>query len=46
MAQALGTPIQVGQGVLDWYERGESKGHGELDWGAILLVSNPELKPQ
>ena len=46
MAQTLGTPIQVGKGVLDWYERGESKGHGELDWGAILLVSNPELKAQ
>lgn len=46
MAKALGTPIEVGKGVLDWYERGEQEGHGELDWGAILLVSNPELKPR
>lgn len=46
MAQTLGTPIKVGQGALDWYERGESAGYGDLDWGAILLVSNPELKPR
>jgi 3-hydroxyisobutyrate dehydrogenase-like beta-hydroxyacid dehydrogenase len=44
MAKALGTPIEIGKGVLDWYERGEQAGHGELDWGAILLTSNPELK--
>jgi 4-hydroxybutyrate dehydrogenase / sulfolactaldehyde 3-reductase len=44
LAQALGTPIEIGKGVLDWYEHGEKAGHGELDWGAILLVSNPELK--
>jgi 4-hydroxybutyrate dehydrogenase / sulfolactaldehyde 3-reductase len=44
MAKAFGTPIETGKGVLDWYERGERAGYGELDWGAILLVSNPELK--
>jgi 3-hydroxyisobutyrate dehydrogenase-like beta-hydroxyacid dehydrogenase len=44
MARSLGTPVKVAQGALDWYEQGESAGHGELDWGAILLVSNPELK--
>jgi 3-hydroxyisobutyrate dehydrogenase-like beta-hydroxyacid dehydrogenase len=46
MAKALGTPTEVARGVLEWYERGEQAGHGELDWGAILLASNPELKPQ
>ncbi len=46
MARELGTPIEVGQGVLDWYEKGEAAGHGELDWGAIVLVSNPELAPK
>lgn len=46
MAKALGTPIEIGKDVLDWYEKGEKAGHGELDWGAILLLSNPELKPQ
>lgn len=45
MARGLGTPIEVGQGVLDWYEKGDGAGHGEHDWGAIMLVSNPELKP-
>ncbi len=44
MAKALGTPAGISTSVLDWYERGEEAGHGELDWGAILLVSNPELK--
>jgi 4-hydroxybutyrate dehydrogenase / sulfolactaldehyde 3-reductase len=46
MAQALGTPMQVIAGALDWYEKAEAAGHGELDWGAILLVSNPELNPR
>jgi 4-hydroxybutyrate dehydrogenase/sulfolactaldehyde 3-reductase len=44
MAKAFGTPIEIGKGVLDWYKRGEKAGYGEFDWGAILLVSNPELK--
>ena len=35
MAKTFGTPIGIGKGVLDWYERAENKGHGELDWGAI-----------
>jgi 3-hydroxyisobutyrate dehydrogenase-like beta-hydroxyacid dehydrogenase len=46
MAEALGTPFGVGKGVLDWFERSKKAGFGELDWGAILLASNPELKPQ
>jgi 3-hydroxyisobutyrate dehydrogenase-like beta-hydroxyacid dehydrogenase len=46
MAKSLGTPMQVTAGALDWYEKGERAGHGELDWGAIILVSNPELKPR
>jgi 3-hydroxyisobutyrate dehydrogenase-like beta-hydroxyacid dehydrogenase len=46
MARSLGVPSEVSKGVLDWYKRGEEAGLGELDWGAILLASNPELKPQ
>jgi hypothetical protein len=33
MAKALGTPIEIVKGVPDWYERGETAGYGELDWG-------------
>ena len=44
-ARSLNTPVKVAEGALDWYERADAAGHGELDWGAILLVSNPELKP-
>jgi 4-hydroxybutyrate dehydrogenase / sulfolactaldehyde 3-reductase len=44
MARELGTPIAAGEGILEWYEKGEAAGHGERDWGAIMLVSNPELK--
>jgi len=43
MAERLGTPIACGRAVLDWYEKGFEAGHGELDWGAIMLTSNPEL---
>jgi 3-hydroxyisobutyrate dehydrogenase-like beta-hydroxyacid dehydrogenase len=46
MEEVFGTPTEVTKGILDWYARGEQAGYGELDWGAILLVSNPELKPQ
>lgn len=44
MAERLGTPIACGRAVLDWYEQGVAAGHGELDWGAIMLTANPELK--
>jgi 4-hydroxybutyrate dehydrogenase / sulfolactaldehyde 3-reductase len=44
MAKALGTPYGTATGALEWYEKAESAGHGELDWGAVLLVADPELK--
>lgn len=44
MLAELGTPAACAKATLDWYEKGERAGHGELDWGAIMLVSNPELK--
>lgn len=45
MARELGMPSTCAAGALDWYEKGEDAGHGELDWGAVMLVTNPELKP-
>lgn len=45
MARDLGMPSSCTEGALDWYEKGEAAGHGELDWGAVMLVTNPELKP-
>jgi hypothetical protein len=44
MAKALGTPIEISKGVLDWYERGEKAGYGELDWGAILFQPGAEIQ--
>jgi 3-hydroxyisobutyrate dehydrogenase-like beta-hydroxyacid dehydrogenase len=43
MAEALGSPIGCGKATLDWYAKGAKAGHGELDWGAIMLTANPEL---
>ncbi len=44
MAQSLGAPLDCAQATLEWYKAGLEAGHGELDWGAIILASNPELK--
>jgi 3-hydroxyisobutyrate dehydrogenase-like beta-hydroxyacid dehydrogenase len=44
MAERLGTPIACGRAVLDWYEKGLEAGYGELDWGTIMLIANPELE--
>lgn len=45
MAEALEAPSDCARAALEWYERGAAAGHGELDWGAIILASNPEIKP-
>lgn len=44
MAEELGTAAGCARGVLDWYARADAAGHGELDWGAVLLVADPELQ--
>jgi 3-hydroxyisobutyrate dehydrogenase-like beta-hydroxyacid dehydrogenase len=45
MARALGSPIGCGEATMHWYDEGLKAGYGEMDWGAIILCSNPELKP-
>ena len=45
MAEALEAPSDCARAALEWYDRGAAAGHGELDWGAVILASNPELKP-
>ena len=44
MADALGTPSRAAHVVLEYYEAAAQAGHGELDFGALALVNNPELR--
>ena len=44
MADAMQSRIDCGRAALKWYDAGLAAGFGELDWGAIILTSNPELK--
>ncbi len=44
MAEELGAPSACARAGLDWYDQGAEAGHSDLDWGAIILASNPELK--
>jgi 3-hydroxyisobutyrate dehydrogenase-like beta-hydroxyacid dehydrogenase len=43
MATALGTPNRCAEAVLEYYERAMAAGHGDRDFGALALVTNPEL---
>lgn len=43
MARSLGTPARAAEAVLDYYERAAAAGHGDRDFGALALVTNPEL---
>ena len=43
MADALGTPSTAARAVLAYYTAAAAAGHGELDFGALALVNNPEL---
>jgi 3-hydroxyisobutyrate dehydrogenase-like beta-hydroxyacid dehydrogenase len=42
-AKALDTPTRAAETVLEYYERAAAAGHGDKDFGAIALVTNPEL---
>ncbi|HEX7126403.1 MAG TPA: NAD(P)-dependent oxidoreductase [Thermodesulfobacteriota bacterium] len=44
MAEDLGAAAGCARGALDWYARADAAGHGELDWGAVLLVADPTLE--
>ena len=43
MAQSLGTSSRAAEAVLDYYERAAAAGHSDKDFGALALVTNPEL---
>jgi 3-hydroxyisobutyrate dehydrogenase-like beta-hydroxyacid dehydrogenase len=43
MADALGTPSTAARAVLAYYTAAAAAGHGDLDFGALALVNNPEL---
>jgi 4-hydroxybutyrate dehydrogenase / sulfolactaldehyde 3-reductase len=43
MAQSLGTSSRVAEAVLHYYERAAAAGHSDKDFGALALVTNPEL---
>jgi 3-hydroxyisobutyrate dehydrogenase-like beta-hydroxyacid dehydrogenase len=43
MADALGTPSTAARAVLAYYTAAAAAGYGELDFGALALVNNPEL---
>lgn len=44
MAAELGVETPCAEASLDGYNRAADAGLGELDWGAVILNSNPELK--
>jgi 3-hydroxyisobutyrate dehydrogenase-like beta-hydroxyacid dehydrogenase len=44
MAKSLGTSSHAAEAVLDYYERAAAAGYGDLDFGAIALITNPELR--
>ncbi len=43
LADTLNVPINTTRGAIDWYEKAMAAGHGDLDWGAIALVEDPNL---
>ena len=43
MAQSLGTSSRAAEAVLDYYERAAVVGHSDKHFGALALVTNPEL---
>lgn len=43
MTKSLGTPSQCSDAVLDYYDRAAAAGYSDLDFGALALVTNPEL---
>ena len=43
MADALGTRSTAARAVLAYYTAAAAAGYGELDFGALALVNNPEL---
>lgn len=43
MSQALGTPNSAARAVLSYYEAAAAAGYGDLDFGSLALVNNPEL---
>ena len=46
MAEELGSPIACGRASLAGYDQAMEAGHGDLDWGAVILNANPELKAE
>lgn len=44
MADDLGVDIPCARASLVGYDRAAEAGHSDLDWGAVILNSNPELK--
>lgn len=44
MAKSLGTPSHAAEAVLGYYERAAAAGHSDKDFGALALVTNPELE--
>ena len=45
MAAQLGVDVPCSKASLDGYNRAVDQGLSDLDWGAVILNSNPELKP-
>ncbi|NEE03334.1 NAD(P)-dependent oxidoreductase [Phytoactinopolyspora halotolerans] len=41
LAGRLSAPFGCGRSALDWYERAEEKGMTDQDWGAVILVDEP-----
>jgi 3-hydroxyisobutyrate dehydrogenase-like beta-hydroxyacid dehydrogenase len=44
MAGQLGLDLPCTRGSLAGYDKAADAGLGELDWGAVILNDNPELK--
>jgi 4-hydroxybutyrate dehydrogenase / sulfolactaldehyde 3-reductase len=45
LAEGLDVRFDCGRGALHLYEEAEELGHGELDWGAVVLVDEPDVAP-
>lgn len=44
MADDLAVNVPCARASLEGYDQAADAGHGDLDWGAVILNSNPELK--
>jgi 3-hydroxyisobutyrate dehydrogenase-like beta-hydroxyacid dehydrogenase len=44
MAADLGVDVPCARASLEGYDRAADAGLGDLDWGAVILNSNPELR--